>query len=731
MGRFAVLTDGLEIMGRIDWLRGLRFRNRTRTAEQRTLRRKKRTALQSKLAGHPAVEVFEPRVLLTTDSLLDQPVPTGDQPIDVETGFADLNGSLDAVVLNADGTLTVATNGGDGTWSDVASVDLGLGPASGLAAGFFDADTSVDVSIQTADAITFAIGDGAGGFTVSDSWTAPVAGNLAASPGQRVGITTGLLNDDFITDVVTVAPGSNEVLVFTGLGDGTFAAPFVTSTGGVEPVAIAVGNLVGNVLPDQVVGHADGTLSLLEGHGDGTFTLRSDLTITGLGSVTDLAVEDLNGDGELDILVTTPNAVSLLTNDVDALTTSPIVNGRFDQGLTGWNQEIIGHADSQIAGRINGFARFTENDSFLVSLNQTFEVPAGPQTISVDLLTLGLEDPQSGLPDAFEISLLDADGNSLVDTHATNATSFFNVNPGGIVSSASGVNFDGTTVTLDISAVPVGTNATLYFDLVGNPPGDSSVVVVDNVRITPDAIYTETFSVTTLPGSFASAASIAVGDVDGDGISDIVVADAGADVVAVFNGTPAGDFVRDDIDVSAFGSSPLALTLAPLTPGDSIDDIAVTLFDSDRLLTPLAFDLTPPDVSLIDPLDGLTTSNAISEIAIQFSEAMFEGGTATDHSVTNPAAYLLIHAGPNGVLEGGAGDDVSVGFDAVSYDSETFAATLSIAAASAPLADGLYQFAIDGDGSSTYRNTVSRCSSASMGNVLNRPWYRCPVPSVW
>lgn len=32
---------------------------------------------------------------------------------------------------------------------------------------------------------------------------------------------------------------------------------------------------------------------------------------------------------------------------------------------------------------------------------------------------------------------------------------------------------------------------------------------------------------------------------------------------------------------------------------------------------------------------------------------------------------------------------------------------------------------------STYRHTASRCSSRSMGKLLNRPWYSGPVPAEW
>jgi len=175
-----------------------------------------------------------------------------------------------------------------------------------------------------------------------------------------------------------------------------------------------------------------------------------------------------------------------------------------------------------------------------------------------------------------------------------------------VFSTAAGVTFDGRTVTLDISSLAAGTHATLYFDLIGNPPGTNSVVSVDNVTISPDFIYSDTFTPISLDGPFTDSAGIAVGDVDGDGFADIVVADSGNDLLAIFNGDANGAFIRSDIDLSGSGQTPTAVEVGQLTAEDMIDDIAVSLLGSDKVLTPLgsAFDTTPPNVMFIDPASG-------------------------------------------------------------------------------------------------------------------------------
>lgn len=254
-------------------------------------------------------------------------------------------------------------------------------------------------------------------------------------------------------------------------------------------------------------------------------------------------------------------------------------------------------------------------------------MPPSPQTITVDLRTLGLELPQGGIPDAFEISLLDAANNSLVATIGSGATSFFNVNPPSVVGGAnqitvaSGVSFNGTTVTLDISGLTPGVSASLYFDLIGNGPGTGSVVSFDNVRIAPESVFANTFTATLLPGPFVGAAGIARGDVNGDGHDDVIVADRAANRYVVLNGNGAGTFTRQVIDVSSFGSEPLALAVGRLTT-NSIDDVAVTLFGSNVVLTPLTFDVTAPDVSLVSPANGSTVTVGVSQLDVQFTEAM-------------------------------------------------------------------------------------------------------------
>jgi RHS repeat-associated protein len=622
-----------------------------------------------------ALEPLEDRILLSLGSRLDQVFPTGQTPLGVQLGRIDTDSQADLAVLGANGQLTVALNGGANTWRSVTTVDLGVGPAHGLALTHLDDDLLLDAVIQGPSALTLARGDGTGRFTVVQTITPGNPGTLAPAGGGPIQMAVGAFNDDFLPDLATVAPGSNEILVFLGTNGGLAGVPSRYLSGASQPVAVVTGNFVGGPLPDLAVGHRDGTVTFLEGQPDGTFDLRPEFTVSGLAPVTSLAAADLNGDGSLDLAVSATSQVIVLFNAGAASTAGPLVNGDFSAGLTGWTA-------SGPVGAGRGFAQLREGPSLLTSLRQTFTVPAGARSLSFDLVALGLEAPAGALPDAFEASLLDGQEMSLVPTIHPEATAFLNVNPGGAVSTASGVLFDGRHITLDLSGLTPGTRAALVFDLIGNPPGNGAVASVANVRVSADPAAGG-FRRVVLAGPFGTTAGIASGDVDGDGRLDLVVTDSGLDRLLVYNGDGTGSFTRSEVDVSPFGTGALAVAAGPLTTGDAANEVVLTLAGSARALSPLAYDNVPPQVTILDPAPGQMVNVSPAGLRVRFSEAMSDAGPEGQHSVSNPAGYSLRNTE--------TGRDVPLA--SVSYNSTTFEAIL---VPSAPLADGTYELAING-----------------------------------
>ena len=459
----------------------------------------------------------------------------------------DLNadGRADIAALLPNGTVTTALNTGAGTWGPVATSDLGTTAVTGFAFAHFDIDPFPDLVAQTPDGIVVARGDGAGRFVHAVAIPLGTAGDFAAGTSR-------------------IDPA------------GGFTAPVRLPSGGTTPVAAVTAQLVGDAAPDVAVGHQDGTVTVFRGNADGTFTAAPGATATGLGVVTGLAAADVNGDGELDLVVAGTDRVTVLTNRPDPAPQTVLSNGDFAQGLTGWTVE---------SGTVSasGFAQFREHStSLLSSLRQSFVVPTGPATLTFDVTGLALESPAGVPPEAFEVSILDDGCNPLVATFRADGSSFLNLNPGGRVNLAPGVQFDGRHAIVDISGLAPGTRATVYFDLVGNKPGSTSTASIDNVAVNPVAQFADGFDPVALAGPFASAAGVAAGDVDGDGKTDVVVADGGS--VILFAGDGAGGFTRSTYSLAPNGGA-ASIAIAPLTAGDAVADVAVGVASGVR--TPL------------------------------------------------------------------------------------------------------------------------------------------------
>jgi hypothetical protein len=531
------------------------------------------------------LEALEDRLLLTLSSPLNQLLPTAAKPIDVQLGPIDGDGLQDMAVLTAKGCLTVALNNGASGWGHVRTVSLNVVSANGMVLGAFDsAHPWAGLVVQGPDFLTVFRGDGTGRFAWAQTLTPDSPGQLAPSGSGHVQMAAARLNGDAFLDLVTVSPGTNEVLVYFGQGDGTFTGPARYASGASQPDAVLAGDFVGDTQPDLAVGHLDGSVTFFEGLAGGSFGARPDLTVQGLGPVVGLAAGNLDGDGDSEIAVSGSTGVTLLNNHHRP--PGPVLgNGDFAASLAGWL--VRGPVTTA-----DGAAQLQAGSALLTSLRQTLTVPAGPQTLSFDLPSLDLQGAAGGVPGAFEVSLLDADNNSVVPTFGPEATSFLNVDAGGAAATAPGVTFDGQHVTVDVSGLTPGTTVTLSFDLIGGASGGNATATVANVQLTqlPPA---ETFTATPLAGPFGATAGIAVADVNGDGHADMVVADTGLNQLLVFNGDGAGNLSRSTLDLSALGQGASALAAAPLVAGEAGADVAVVLTDTNVVLSPLCADTLP------------------------------------------------------------------------------------------------------------------------------------------
>ncbi|PYN06158.1 MAG: VCBS repeat-containing protein, partial [Candidatus Rokuibacteriota bacterium] len=393
--------------------------------------------------------------------------------------------------------------------------------------------------------------------------------------------------------------GSHDISILRGHGDGTFQAPLTFATGGRWPVSVAVGDFNGDGRPDLAVVnigsdarpccHYDpGNVSVLVGNGDGTF--QAPLTFGGGEHPSAVAVGDFNGDGKLDLAVTSyesclgctfhgPGRVSVFPGNGDGTFQPP---RSFDTGSLPINGDGTFQPAVDSPGRGTPIAVGDFNGDGKLDL-----AAASPESNTVSVL-LGngdgtfqpaVDSPGRGTP----IAVGDFNGDGALDLAlATNSQS-------NTVSVLLGKG-DGTFQ----SPLTLGVGSGPYSAAVGDFNGDGKLdLAVSNS-------YTATVSILlgngdgtfldtpNFPAGNTMPTSVAVGDFNGDGKQDVAVANTsswvcdprchwGSGAVSVLLGNGDGTF-RAPLTYAA-GSYPSAVVVGDLN-GDGVPDVAVANYGS-------------------------------------------------------------------------------------------------------------------------------------------------------
>lgn len=236
--------------------------------------------------------------------LAAQVFPAGLYPSGWAQGDLDGDGRMDLLVTNnGSHDLSVLLGDGRGGFAPPVSFPTGQYPR-GVAVADFDGDGDLDAAVAnqgpyeyrdrwdysppSPDTVSVLLGNGDGTF-------APAVETLACpNPG---GIVAGDFTGDGLADVVVSSPETSELHVLPGTGGASLgAATVVPMPSGAGSLAVADAD--GDGRTDLLVGVYNGFQCLLA-NGDGTFAAP---VTSGTSWSNALAVGDANGDGRVDVL---------------------------------------------------------------------------------------------------------------------------------------------------------------------------------------------------------------------------------------------------------------------------------------------------------------------------------------------------------------------------------------------------------------------------------------------
>jgi hypothetical protein len=610
-------------------------------------------------------------------------------PTSVAVGDFNGDGKLDLVTANGgfDG-VNVLLGNGNGSFGAPVKFGTGFVPAS-VAVADFNGDGKQDIAVGCAfpsgDGVNILIGNGNGTFQAFKKY---VAGGTPAA------MIVADVNGDGHPDIVTAngAFANDSISVLLNNGKGTFAAPLL-DVADVNPVGLAAGNFLGGSKLDLiVVNHDTSDISVLPGNENGTFMATLSYGVG--GSPGAIVAADFNGDGVTDLAVShtfigpgSPSTINILTNNGD---------GTFNNSA---NLTTGASASDMVLGDFNGDGKMdlavSSTDShgnpivavFLGNGNGTFKKPIN-SLYTNPLANLAVGDFNGN----GKLDIVGTDGgNNLVDVMLGNGNGTFGAatnfatgkNPNSVA--VADVNGDGK---LDL-AVDNNTDNTVGV-LLGNGNGtfgaqtayalnntDPTAVAISDLNNDghPDLVVTHFFGFSAnvdvflnngngtygtpttynTGGSFPVA--VAIADLNGDGIPDIAMSNNFSDNVGIIFGNGDGTFGAPT--VYAVGDRPATTnpTGNGITVGDFNRDGHLDVAVSNDNAGTVTALLSPVSSHLIINAPTVTTAGASFSITVTAVDALGKTKTgftgkvhfsSNDPFATVPADYTFV-SGDHGV----------------------------------------------------------------------------------
>jgi len=512
--------------------------------------------------GSNSISVFHNTSSVGTINYADKiDITTGSKPSSFSIGDLDGDGKADlAVANNFSNTVSVLRNTGSvGTISYADKVDITAGSApSSISIGDLDGDGKADLAVTNFGSNSVSVFRNTG-ISGTISYADKVDIDTDLNPAS---VSIGDLDGDGKADLAVANSGNSTISVFRNASSaGTISYPDkVDINTGLNPASVSIGELDGDGKADLAVSNAGSrNVSVFRNNSSAGTIIYSDKVDFDTGvSPYSVSIGDQDGDSKADLVVANfgSNTVSIIRN----ILPPPTITGFSPQsGPVGTTVTITG----------TGFNTTPANNIVIFGATTAAVTTATTNQLTVTIPTGATYGP---------LTVLNTTTGLLAYSQSSFTPTFFPTK-GNITEGDFDPKIDFTTGSQPVS-VAIG-------DLDGDGKADIAVANLGNGI----SVFRNTSSAGAISyaakldfNTGTSPSSVAIGDLDGDGKSDLAVANAGSRNVSIFHNASSPGTISfvGKVDFTNGSNRPSSIAIGDLDL-DGKADIAVANFEGNAV----------------------------------------------------------------------------------------------------------------------------------------------------